>query len=56
MTPQEDSDEIDSNITQLLLLRGNHDSKVEQIQQHKISIHMQIHLPNNYSYSIQLVM
>ena len=37
---QEDCNEIDSNFSQFLLLCGNHDTKVEQIQQHKISMLM----------------
>ena len=40
---KEDGNEIDSSFAQLLLLCGNHDSKIEQLQQHKISMHM-IHL------------
>ena len=37
---QEDGNEIDSNSSQLLLLYGNHDPKIEHTQQHKITMYI----------------
>ena len=48
MTPRKDGNEIEGNFAQLSLFCGNHDPKIEQIQQRKISMH----IPDPPTYTI----